>query len=87
MREPGPRPGAIPIGTRVRVGQDCPWPERRGSVGTVVAPPADGTYPQPASWQALLLLDDDPLCATRQDAGVRWSCAMDAHHLEALGDG
>lgn len=47
-------------GTRIRL-VVSPWPERQGMTGTVLAPPSDGTYPQPARWESLIAIDDDPL--------------------------
>ena len=66
-----------PVGSRVRIKDGCIWPERSGLPATVVAPPADGTYPQPAKWETLILLDDDPL-TTRGE----WSCVLPAKDLE-----
>lgn len=63
------------IGDRVVLGESCPWPERVGLTGVVVAPPANGTYPQPAKWEVLVLLDDDPLA---HRIGRGWSCALSA---------
>lgn len=69
------------VGTRVRVREGCVWPERVGCAGVIVAPPSDGTYPQPGPSECLLLLDDDPL-----DGGgysdVRWSCVMSNSSVE-----
>ena len=63
----GYRPGA-----RVRIKSPCVWP---------VAPPADGTYPQPASFEVLLLLDDDPLV---QVPSGEWTCVIRATDVEAI---
>lgn len=59
------------VGSRV-VLSGSPWPERVGCLATVVAPPTDGTYPQPARGEVLVLLDDDPLNATHDG----WTCVM-----------
>lgn len=60
-------------GTRVRLNTPCIWPERAGCLGTVVAPPTAGQYPQPAKWEVLVDLDADPL-ATNVHLG--WSCVL-----------
>lgn len=62
-------------GTRVRLLETTAWPERRGLLATVLAPPADGTYPQPPKWEVLVAVDNDPLgcewCVTgRKDVEV-----------------
>lgn len=65
-------------GDRVRITDTCVWPERRGLFATVMAPPADGTYPQPAPWEVLLRVDDDPLVHRA------WSCVMPAKDTERV---
>lgn len=76
----------IKVGARVRVTGSAPWHKRVGCEGTVVAPPTDGTYPQPAKGEVLLLLDDDPLDELRYyTGGVRlWTCVLDAKDVEVL---
>ncbi len=61
-----------------------PWPERQGCKGTTVsAPPGYDRYP----WAGLgksdfvVLLDDDPLGATREDGGQAWTCVVPIDHL------
>lgn len=65
-------------GTRVVVKEPCIWPSRGGCLATVVAPAVDGTYPQPGPGEVLLLLDDDPLDATKGPPGypITWTCCM-----------
>lgn len=65
-------------GARVRVTGNSPWPERIGHVGIVVLPRGDGRYPQPAKDEALLLLDEDPLCQLPS----WWSCVIGNETLE-----
>ena len=64
-------------GTRVRV-ISGPWFERIGCEGVIVAPPADGTYPaDPRSPQVIVLLDDDPLGATKSEGyGCVWTMRL-----------
>lgn len=64
-------------GTRVVILDSCPWPERRGLNAVIVAPPEDGTYPQPARSEVLLLIDDDPLHATY----TYWTCVMNVRDV------
>ena len=72
------------VGQRVRITESSPWPERVGCEATVVAPPADGTYPQPAKWEVLLLLDDDPL-TNASNHTEHWTCVMTAKACEVIG--
>lgn len=73
------------VGTRVRIKSPCVWPERAGCEGTIVAPPSDGTYPQPAKWEVLVKFDDDPVEHGRPVLQPRWwSCVMDAKDCEAI---
>ena len=69
------------VGERVQVTEKSPWPERVGCVGTVVAPPADGTYPQPARGETLVLLDDDPLAVATPQV---WSCVIGSRDLRLV---
>lgn len=74
----------LELGLRVRLSDAVPWPERRGATGMIVAPPRDGTYPQPTPWERLILLDRDPLTkagAPRWSVGVLWSCVVEAKDL------
>lgn len=71
----------MPPGTRVRLYRS-PWPARAGLTATVVAPPADGTYPQPAPYEVVILIDNDPLTATRTDR--TWSCVIGRRNLHLL---
>ena len=71
-----------PPGTKVRLKTPCAWPERGGRTATIVAPRRDGIYPQPASWEVLLLLDDDPFIQSNNRGW--WSCVMDAKDVEPL---
>lgn len=66
-------------GDRVRISESsCVWPERRGLQATVVAPPTDGTYPQPAKGEVLLHIERDPLGNGEVPRKLRWSCVMSA---------
>lgn len=80
----------LPAGTRVRM-QGSPWPEREGCEGVVVAPRADGIYPQPAPVESLVKLDDDPLDRMAFSPGANyersygwWSCVVSDNNLETL---
>jgi len=86
---------ALTPGTRVVLTATAPWPERRGSVGTIVAWP-DG-YPGPGTKRAqevLVLLDDDPLTRGRargefsdgegDDRARGWTCTMKAKDVERI---
>lgn len=68
-------------GERVRV-TGGPWDARIGCEGVVVAPPADGTYPQPGPGETLILLDADPLS---NRPSKEWTCCIgnDSLHLVA----
>lgn len=75
-----PRPGQ-----RVQINEHSPWPERVGCKGIVVAPPADGTYPQPAKDEVIVRLDADPLTADIDTAHKeRWTCVIDRKSVEGL---
>lgn len=76
------RNDAIREGAKVRLTERCPWPERVGLTGTVVAPYEDGTYPQPAKWEVLLLIDNDPLNTVGHDP--QWSCVMPTFACEVI---
>lgn len=79
------RAGDVVIGhgRRVRLTDTCPWPERRGLEGVVVAPPSDGTYPQPAKSEVIVKLDKDPL--TPALSGHQgWTCVVDRKSVEVL---
>jgi hypothetical protein len=71
---------------RVQLTTDVPWPERRGCLGTVVRPPKHRIYPQPAPWEELVLLDDDPLGPPFGPPGyeVTFSCVVERKHLTYL---
>lgn len=69
--------GALPAGTRVRFTERTAWPERVGAEGVVVAPAADGTYPQPAKNECVVLLDDDPLGADEARFYLKYGSALD----------
>lgn len=69
-------------GDRVVLLDTVPWPERRGLTATVVAPPTDGSYPQPAEREVLVKVDDDPLLGVHS----WWSCALDKKHLARIRD-
>jgi len=73
----------MPAGTRVRMNGKCPWLSRVGCLGVVVAPLANGTYPQPSRGEVLVLLDDDPLGWMMHTAG--WSCVVSVASLDVLG--
>lgn len=79
------------VGDRVRFTESCPWPERVGCQGIVVAPPTDGTYPQPAKWEVLVLIDegDDPLSTGAERLSYRpgypaWSCVISAKSCDVI---
>lgn len=82
---------ALPAGTRVRVRPSCVWPERVGCEGVVVAPRADGIYPQPGPRELLVLLDDDPLdtpegrAAPFGQTDEWWSCCMSRDDVDVVG--
>ena len=61
-------------GTRVIFCKNSPWPERVGCEGVIVAPRADGTYPQPGKGEVIVLLDDDPLGVLLDTHDPSWSC-------------
>ena len=67
------------VGTLIRVTEKSPWPERVGRLGVVVAPSADGTYPQPDKSEVLVKLAVDPLGA---GTGRGWTCVMDRKSVE-----
>lgn len=70
-------------GDRIRLNSRCVWPARVGMEGVVVDPPADGSYPQPAKWEVLILLDYDPLSSDLDAQQKRgWSCVIDAKSCE-----
>lgn len=71
-------------GDRVRFNEKCPWPERVGSEGVLVAPPCDH-YPQPGASEVLLLLDSDPLNATHADGDCIWTCVAEKSSLAPVG--
>lgn len=73
------------IGLRIKVARG-PWPERYGCIGTIVAPPADGTYPQPSPREVLILLDDDPIPYTGAYAhdATAWTCVIGRNDIELL---
>jgi hypothetical protein len=71
-------------GVRIRLNERCVWPERVGCEGVVVAPPSDGTYPQPAKWEVLVLLDRDPLFDPGFHPGRHWSCVVDRKSVEVI---
>lgn len=66
-------------GQRIRFNEHSPWPERVGCEGVVVAPRADGIYPQPAKDEVLILLDDDPL-----SDHPAWTCVTDRKSLDLV---
>lgn len=71
------------LGTqRLRGGDACPWPERRGRVARLVQPNAAEARRYPfhgkAKNEVVVWIEDDPL--TRHPRG--WSCVIDAGHLE-----
>ena len=72
------RPGA-----RVRMNETCPWPERRGCDGVVVTPPRDGMYPQPAPWEVVVKLDDDPLGYNDR----WWTCVLGKNNVADITEG
>lgn len=74
----------LPPGTRIRVNRHSSWPERVGCVGVIVQPPVDGTYPQPAANEELVLLDDDPYGSRQRGT---WSCVMPRTHLDVEDQG
>lgn len=74
---------AFAVGTRIKL-RTSVWPERVGCEGVVVAPPTDGTYPQPGRTETLILLDVDPLGARHFATARGWSCVELAKNLEAL---
>ena len=69
---------AIHAGVRVRM--QGPWAERVGCVGTVVAPSTDKVYPQPAPWEVLVKLDDDPLGYNDR----WWTCVVARKDVEVI---
>lgn len=71
-------------GDRVRFNERCPWPQRVGAEGMIVAPRADGMYPQPAKNEVLVYLDSDPLQAARAYGEEWWTCAADRRSLDAI---
>jgi hypothetical protein len=70
----------VRAGQRVRFTETCPWPERVGLTATVVAPPSDGTYPQPGRSEVLVLIDGDPYGPL--DRG--WTCVMPVKACEVV---
>lgn len=70
------------VGQKVLLTESCPWPDRIGSIATVVAPPSDGSYPQPAKWEVLVLIDDDPRAQISHDP--RWSCVISAKSCDVI---
>lgn len=70
-------------GTHVQMNENSPWPERVGCFGVIVAPPADGTYPQPGPGEAAVLLDGDPL-GERGPHAPRWSCVVPRKSLNLI---
>jgi hypothetical protein len=69
------------VGEKVQVRSTSVWPERIGCYGTIVAPPADGTYPQPGPGEVLVRLEYDPLGRTDHP---EWSCVYDARSLQLV---
>lgn len=71
-------------GDRVRMNEQCPWPERVGCEGVIVAPRADRVYPQPPKWEVIVLLDNDPLGGLRNDEGFAWTCCIRRKAVDLL---
>jgi hypothetical protein len=68
-------------GVRIKL-TDGPWPERNGCRGTIVTGSMNpNVYPRHAlgKTECIILLDDDPLGATRKDVGhdSEWTCVVD----------
>lgn len=71
---------SLPPGTRVRILPSSPWPARVGLTATVVAPASNRTYPQPAPWEVILKVDDDPFALAHET----WSCVMSKKDVQPL---
>ena len=88
MPEPSPDQRLAP-GTRVRVNEHSPWPERVGAKGVIVDPETfGGIYPADARWkrwahEVIVLLDDDPLMSGESRAR-HWSCVMDWRSIDVV---
>lgn len=74
---------ALPVGTKVRFNTKAAWYERVGHLGVVVAPAADGRYPQPGPGEALVRLDDDPLASWTTE-NRPWTCITSVNSLEVI---
>lgn len=70
-------------GTRVRMNDACPWPERRGCLGVVVAP-REGVYPMAVAGCELILLDADPLQRDKRDRW--WTCQTSRSSFDVVTD-
>lgn len=73
----------IPSDTRVKINWRSPWKERENAVGVIVAPDPQGAYPQPAKWECIVLLDDDPM-GIKYEHSAKWTCVLSKTCVEEL---
>ena len=72
---------ALPAGTRVRLNADNPWTGRAGCEGTVVDGPDVYPWHGCGRNEVVVLLDDDPLGATRDKT---WTCVLHRRSVTVL---
>lgn len=81
-------PERMPPGTRVRLTESCPWPERCGLLGRVATVPENqhNIYPNVGlrSNEVIVLLDEDPIGTNFQPRW--WTCVLDIASVEAVPD-